>query len=140
MRALAFSEPQARKQLESVLHPMILELAQRECELLEAHAPYVVFVVPLLIETGHWLMRVHRVLVVDCSVDTQIRRVRARSGLTESQVRAIMAAQSSRRQRLEAAQDVLVNDEDNAPPVFQLARRLHQHYLHLAAIRRTASV
>ncbi len=134
MRELAFSQPQVRKQLQSLLHPMILERAQRECEVLQAQVPYLVFVVPLLVETGHWLQRVHRVLVVDCSTDTQIRRVRARSQLTEPQVRAILAAQASRQQRLEVAQDVLVNDTDNSHPISCLSSRLHQHYLRLAAL------
>jgi dephospho-CoA kinase len=134
MRELAFSQPQVRKRLQSLLHPMILELARRQCEELQAQVPYIVFVVPLLVETAHWLRRVHRVLVIDCSTDTQIRRVRSRSQLTEPQVRAILAAQASRQQRLEVAHDVLVNDADNSRPISCLTWRLHQHYLRLAAI------
>lgn len=140
MRELVFSQPEVRKQLESLLHPMILELAQRQCQALQAQVPYVVFVVPLLVETSHWLSRMHRVLVIDCSTDTQIRRVQARSGLNENQVRAIVAAQASRQQRLEAAHDVVVNEGEDRRPISQLIRRLHQHYLHLAVIKPGARV
>ncbi len=140
MRELAFSQPEVRKQLESLLHPMILELAQKQCDALQSQVPYVVFVVPLLVETGHWLSRVDRVLVIDCSTDTQIRRVQARSALNENQVRAILAVQASRRQRLEAAHDVVVNEGEDCRPIGQLTRRLHQHYLHLAQLNLRARV
>lgn len=140
MRQLVFSQPRTRQQLEWLLHPMILELAEYECSLLESRAPYIVFVVPLLVETRHWLQRVHRILLIDCSSSTQIRRVRKRSGITEQEVLAILAAQASRQQRLEVAQDVLVNEGDDSAPICQLVQRLHQYYLHLAATKSKTAV
>jgi dephospho-CoA kinase len=90
-------------------------------------------VVPLLIESGVYRSRVARVLVVDCDENTQIARVMARSGLTVEAVRAIMATQASRAERLAAGDDVVLNDGDRA----QLAERidvLHLRYLSLAAL------
>src|SRR3546814_16851394 len=71
---------------------------------------YLVFVVPLLVESGRWRERVDRICVVDCDPATQVARVQARSGLTEPAIRRIMAAQAARATRLAAADDVIVND------------------------------
>jgi dephospho-CoA kinase len=126
MRDLVFADPGARARLEGILHPMI-RTATRDAALAVAGA-YVIFVVPLLIESGTWRSRVQRVLAIDCLEATQIARVMARSGLPEAQVRAIMAAQASRAERLAAADDVIDNDggEDALAPQVE---RLHQFYL-----------
>ena len=110
MRALVFSQPQARRQLEGILHPLILQ--QTEHEAAQARpGQTLVFDVPLLAEAGErWRQRVHRVLVVDCSEATQIARVMARNGWPEAQVRQIIAQQASRQDRLALADDVIVND------------------------------
>jgi len=107
MRALAFSEPQARVRLEAILHPLIRAESARQCA--EAGGAYVILAVPLLIESGSYRGRCHRICVVDCPEEVQIARVRARSGLEETQIRAIMAAQASRAERLAAADDVIDN-------------------------------
>lgn len=109
MRQLAFADVHCRRRLESILHPMISDETQREA-LAGAAAPVVVFDVPLLVESGRWLDLVHRVLVIDCSEATQIERVVHRSGWTVDAVRAVIAAQASREQRLLKANDVLLND------------------------------
>ncbi|MGV3652856.1 MAG: dephospho-CoA kinase, partial [Noviherbaspirillum sp.] len=83
-------------------------------------------------ESGNWRQRVSRVLVVDCPEALQIERVMRRNGLAEEQVRAIMAAQASRRDRLAAADDVVVNDGDMAALTPQVDR-LHALYAELAA-------
>lgn len=109
MRQLAFSDDGVRRQLESVLHPLVIEEAERM-----AHAmpwtPVVVFDVPLLVESDGWLDRVDRVLVIDCSEQTQIDRVVTRSGWSADTARSVMSAQSSRAERLRCADDVIVND------------------------------
>jgi dephospho-CoA kinase len=90
-----------------------------------------VHVVPLLIESPDYRRRVDRVLVVDAPEDAQLERVRARSGLSESEIRAIMASQVSRAERLAAADDVI----DNAGSRDALRRQvsaLHQKYLQFA--------
>jgi dephospho-CoA kinase len=97
MRALVFADPGARARLEAILHPRIRE-ATAAASLL-ATGPYVIFVVPLLIESGTWRERVTRVLAIDCPEEVQVARVMARNGLLEAQVRAIMAAQVTRAQR-----------------------------------------
>lgn len=126
MRDLVFADPGARTRLEAILHPMIrLETANAA---LAATGPYVIFVVPLLIESGNWRARVQRVLAIDCQESTQIARVMARNGLPESQVKSIMAAQVSRQQRIAAADDVIDNDGDLAALTPQVAR-LHAFYL-----------
>jgi len=97
----------------------------------EAQGLYRIFVVPLLVESGKWKERVTRVLVVDCPEDLQVSRVIARNGLAEAQVRAIMAAQASRQARLDAADDVIVNDAGIAQLTPQV-ERLHALYCGMA--------
>jgi len=113
MRALAFSDPAARRRLEAILHPLIRAESERLIAL-NATAPYVVLVVPLLIESGDYRRRVDRVAVVDCSDATRIRRVMARSGLERTEIVRIMAAQASRDERLAAADDVIDNEGNPA--------------------------
>ncbi|HNA04651.1 MAG TPA: dephospho-CoA kinase [Rhodocyclaceae bacterium] len=112
MRALAFGDPAQRERLEAILHPMI---RRQSCEeVAAASAPYVMLVVPLLVESGTYRERVDRVLVVDCSERTQLGRVMARNALAADAVRAIMAAQATRAERLAAADDVIDNEGDFA--------------------------
>ena len=112
MRALAFGDPAQRERLEAILHPMIRR--QSGEEVAAASAPYVMLVVPLLVESGTYRERVDRVLVVDCSERTQLGRVMARNALAADAVRAIMAAQATRAERLAAADDVIDNEGDFA--------------------------
>lgn len=130
MRALAFADPAVRQRLESILHPMIRAESERLCQL--GGTPYVVLVVPLLIESGTYRERVQRLCVVDCPESVQVARVMARSGLDENQVRAIMAVQVSRPARLAAADDVIDNSGGRAELEARVAV-LHAHYVELAA-------
>lgn len=130
MRALVFSDSEAKAKLEAITHPLIRAETERERE--AATGPYVVIVVPLLVESGAWKTRVDRVLVVDCGIETQIARVMRRNAFSREQVLAIIARQATREARLAAADDVVVND---ATPIEQLAsevRRLHRRYVGLA--------
>jgi len=126
MRQLVFADAGAKQRLEAILHPLI----QQECERAAASAtgPYLMFAVPLLVESGRWRERVARILVVDCPEQQQVERVMRRNGLAEAQVRAIMAAQVSRAERLAAADDVIVNDGPLAALAPQV-ERLHAQYL-----------
>ncbi|MFG6455347.1 dephospho-CoA kinase [Roseateles sp. BYS96W] len=108
MRALAFTDSTAKRRLESILHPQITAVALTQAE--AATAPLVAFDVPLLVESGRWRARVARVLVVDCSADTQITRVMQRSGWSRERVEGALAAQTSREARRAAADVVLMND------------------------------
>jgi dephospho-CoA kinase len=129
MRELVFSDARARGWLEGLLHPMIREESKRR--IAAATGPYVVHVVPLLVESGEYGRRVDRVLVVDSTEEAQLARVRER-GLTEDAVRAIMKSQVSRAERLAAADDVI----DNAGTLEALRKQvgaLHQKYLQFRA-------
>jgi len=126
MRERVFADAAAKKALEAVLHPMIRDESRRRIQ--AAQAPYVVHVVPLLVESADYRGRVDRVLVVDCPEALQIERVRARSALPEADVRAIMASQATRAERLAAADDVI----DNSGTLDALRKQvaaLHRKYL-----------
>jgi dephospho-CoA kinase len=128
MRERVFRDPAAKRRLEAILHPRIRDLALAAAEDAAAHAPYVVFVVPLLIESGSWRSRVDRLLVIDCCAATQVARVRARSGLAAELARSIIAQQAPRAERLRAADDVLVN-EGRLDQLVTRVRRLHLRYV-----------
>jgi dephospho-CoA kinase len=129
MRELVFNDPHAKNRLEAILHPLIG--AQAREQVAHAKQPYVVLVVPLLLERNAYQDIVQRIAVVDCSEQTQIERTMRRSNLSESAVRAIMAAQISRADRLAKADDVLNNDGD-AESLQRQVEALHQRYLALS--------
>ncbi len=108
MRALAFTDTRAKARLESILHPLIGQEARRQATL--AGGRPVVFDVPLLTESSHWRTRVARVLVVDCSVQTQASRVLQRPGWSEAAVRSVIAQQASRHARRAIADAVIHNE------------------------------
>jgi dephospho-CoA kinase len=126
MRRLAFSDPAAKQRLEAILHPMIRGEADLRC--VSAQGAYVILVVPLLVETGSYRGRVDRILVVDCAEETQVARTMARSGLSEADVRSIIAVQAGREARLAAADDVIDNDGDLDALRVQV-EALHRRYL-----------
>lgn len=110
MRERVFQDATARQRLEAIVHPIVAEgMAAR---VRDSRAPCIVFDVPLLVESPRWRVQLDRVLVVDCSEATQVRRVRARSGWDDATIHAVMAQQASRARRLSAADIVLFNDED----------------------------
>jgi dephospho-CoA kinase len=136
MRRLAFGDARARKRLEAILHPLIRDESNRRAE--RTASPYAILVVPLLVESGVDRSRTARVLVVDCPEARQLERVMRRSDLPEAEVRAILAAQATRAQRLAAADDVI--DNSGAPEALEgQISRLHEQYLTLAAPSRIAS-
>lgn len=111
MREHAYAHPQARRELEQIIHPLVGEEIARQVDAaLAAGARCIVFDIPLLVETGRWRSEVDRVLVVDCEPETQVQRVVARSGLAPDEVRAIIAAQAPRALRLAAADAVICNE------------------------------
>ncbi|MDR3379155.1 dephospho-CoA kinase [Cupriavidus basilensis] len=133
MRELVFSDPAAKARLEGITHPLIRQLTEARAAAIRASGlhPYLIYVVPLLVESGSWRARVDRVLVVDCSEATQVARVMARNGFSQGQVEAIMARQARRSERLAAADDVVDNE---GPPEALPAQvdRLDQLYRTLA--------
>ncbi|MGB4063883.1 MAG: dephospho-CoA kinase [Azonexus sp.] len=136
MRQLAFADPSARSRLEGILHPLIRQISAERCQ--AATEPYVILAVPLLVESGNYRQRCDRILVVDCPESLQIERVMTRNGLSAEEVKAIMAAQATRQQRLAVADDVVVNDSDREKIVEQVKMQ-HAKYLALLAEKLKAS-
>lgn len=111
MRQTIFAEPAARQRLEAIVHPLVRHATEQRLDAARRQgAACAVLDIPLLVESGQWAARVDRVLVVDCSVATQVERVQRRSGLDEAAVLRIVAAQASRAQRRAAADAVVFND------------------------------
>ncbi len=124
MRQASFSDPAMRARLEAIVHPLVAqESALREQQAGASGARCIVFDVPLLVESRRWRQRVDRVLVVDCLVEVQIRRVMARSGLARDEVERIIASQATRSERLRAADIVIFNA---GPPMEQIAAEVEQ--------------
>jgi len=136
MRQLAFADPSARSRLESILHPLIRQISTKRCQ--AATEAYVILAVPLLVESGAYPDRCDRIVVVDCPESLQIARVMARNGLSLEEVKAIMAAQATRQQRLLVADDVVVNDADKTK-IHDQVKMLHSNYLALLAQKLKAS-
>jgi len=129
LRSIVFADPQARRDLEALLHPLIrARTAERSRA---AGGAYQLVVVPLLIETGT-AGDYDRVLAVDCEPATQIARLMLRDGASEADARAILAAQASREARIARADDVIVNTSD-LPALARQVESLHAGYRHLAA-------
>lgn len=111
MRQLVFSNPHARVQLEAIVHPLVaLEIERQARAATVQGVRCTVFDIPLLVESRHWRNRLDRVLIVDCSRQTQIARVVQRNGLSVTEVENIIQAQSTREQRLQAADLVIFNE------------------------------
>ncbi len=112
MRALVFSNPQTKRQLEAIIHPLVAQALQAQTQAaIEAGKKCLVFDVPLLVESGErWRRQVDWVCVVDCQTDTQIQRVMARNQLSRPEIEAIMVQQASRAKRLASADGVIYND------------------------------
>lgn len=133
MRELVFADPARRVELEAILHPLIAQAVRQEAE--QAQGFYVVFVVPLLVESGRWRQQIDRLCVVDCDQLTQIERVQSRSGLERATIQKILAAQATREQRLAVADDVI--DNSKAVTMSDLEKQvlvLHQGWCNLAQV------
>jgi dephospho-CoA kinase len=132
MRDLVFANLSAKQRLEALLHPLIREESQRR--IAAATGPYVVHVVPLLIESADYRKRVDRVLVIDCPDELRLARVQARSGLAAHEVRRIFAAQATPAERRAVADDLLDNG-GSLQELHEQIRALHRRYLELAGTR-----
>lgn len=127
LRQRIFDEPDQRRWLESLLHPLIANAV--EVALAQADSPYAIMVSPLLIETGQY-RKTQRVLVVDTPPSLQLRRAVARDGVTEGHIHSILQAQTKREDRLRHADDILLNDRDLAH-LKREVEKLHDFYLTL---------
>jgi dephospho-CoA kinase len=130
LRNLIFQNPEKRRDLEGILHPLIREHMEQQAA--GAVGPYLVLSIPLLVEGGGARDRVDRILVVDADESQQVQRLMSRDSVSAEQAHAILAAQANRSDRLKAADDVILNS-GSVPELRQAVDRLHRRYLELAA-------
>jgi len=126
MRALVFSNPESKRQLEAIIHPLVGQVLQEESIAATAagHA-CLVYDVPLLVESGErWRRQVDWVCVVDCGVETQIQRVMSRSQLGRAEIERIISQQTSRQQRLDCADAVIFNEGIDLAHLKQLVHEM----------------
>ncbi len=128
LRLIVFNNPEKRIWLEKLLHPVIRH-RMIACSL-KASSPYCIHVIPLLIETlPH--PEINRILVVDVSVETQIKRLKIRDNLDKDMIENMLQAQISRKERLAHADDIIVNEGDLVT-LADAVEKLHEKYLRLA--------
>ena len=126
MRALVFSNPESKRQLEAIIHPLVGQVLQEEsiAAIAAGHA-CLVYDVPLLVESGErWRRQVDWVCVVDCGVETQIQRVMSRSQLGRAEIERIISQQASRQQRLDCADAVIFNEGIDLAHLKQLVHEM----------------
>jgi dephospho-CoA kinase len=139
MRHLVFTDPKARKVLEAITHPLIREETIRKAtHLIEQRIPYLVFVVPLLIESGNWLPLLDYLVVVDCPEEAQIERVMHRSKLPRNEVEKILKAQASRQERIVHA-DMVIENQGSLNELQAEVLKLHQKILQIQKDRTSSS-
>jgi len=109
MRQFIFADADAKRKLESILHPLILETSKAQLSAC-VHAPYTILMAPLLLESPDFLQLTQCILLVDCTEQNQIGRVIQRSQLDESEIRAIIAQQISPAERRSLADDIIQNN------------------------------
>jgi dephospho-CoA kinase len=122
MREHVFTHPEARQRLEAIVHPLVQQEMRRLSD--ASRTPCQVFDIPLLVESAHWRHGLDRVLVVDCTTETQVLRVQARNGWDIASIQAVIQQQSTRARRLEAADVVIWNEGVNLEALGQIVRRV----------------
>ena len=139
MRSLVFADPAARKSLEAITHPLIQQETIRQAQHLQQEGvPYLVFVVPLLVESGSWKPLLDYLVVVDCPEETQIERVMHRSKLPRNEVERILKAQASRAERLACA-DIVIENQGTLAELGAEVLNLHQKILQIQKDRSSSS-
>jgi dephospho-CoA kinase len=137
MRQLIFKNPDARKQLNAILHPAIHEEATKQIQR-HAHAPYTILAVPLLEKDSPYFSIINRTLVIDCDESSQINRVKQRNNLSEEEIKQIIQAQAPRQARLGIADDVITNN-GNIEELHSKIENLHQKYIKTCIVNKTIS-
>ena len=139
MRKLVFADTNARKALEAITHPLIREETIRQAkQLIVDKAPYLVFVVPLLIESGIWLTLLDYLVVVDCPEEVQIERVMHRSNLSRNEIEGIIEAQASRQERIAHA-NVVIENQGALSSLQAEVLKLHQKILQIQKDRASSA-
>jgi dephospho-CoA kinase len=127
LRKIIFSDPEAKKWLEDLLHPIIYQLTFTRAK--QIKSPYCIVVIPLLIES-HAPCPIDRILVIDTSEELQLQRARKRDNLSAEEVKTIIDSQASREQHLKIADDVIENFGDIVDLEKQV-KKLHEYYFRL---------
>jgi len=128
---LVFSDLKQKQKLESILHPLVYKSIQAELKQLNhLNKPYCIISIPLIFETNMTHL-VDRILVIDCSVETQIERVRKRDNMTEERIQSIIDNQVSRAFRKSQANDLIDNSETN-DRLAEVVKKLHNLYLSIS--------
>ncbi len=127
LRERIFANQDEQKWLNELLHPMIR--SRMKCALNQITTPYALLVIPLMVE-NHLQSMTDRVLVIDVSEQVQLNRTIKRDNVSEQQVKAILRAQASREQRLNCADDVILND--GSIELLPQITTLHNKYMSLA--------
>jgi dephospho-CoA kinase len=125
LRDIVFSDPSKKRKLENILHPLVYARIESEIRKLNSH--YCILAIPLLLETDMTSL-VDRVLVIDCTVETQLERVRKRDGLSKQRISSIIASQISREKRLSHADDIIENSK-SASQLAEQVKKLHNLYI-----------
>jgi dephospho-CoA kinase len=137
MRKLVFEDASARAKLNAILHPAIYEQALKQLQF-HKDAPYQILVIPLLFESPRYSPHINRILVIDCDEKTQIKRVKQRSQLPESEIIKIIKAQTSRKKQLTFANDV-INNSGNIEKLREKILQIHKKYINTCILSKTIS-
>lgn len=134
MRTLIFDNPTSKLALENITHPLIREITEDQASAaLQQNPPYIVFVVPLLLESGNWLgqtpKKIDYVVVVDSTEDEQLSRVQSRSNMDQLSIEKIIATQAKREDRLAAA-DYIIKNDGSLPELEKKTAQLHESLVH----------
>ena len=131
MRTLVFANAEAKKALEAITHPLIRqETIKQAFQQAKCGVPYLVFVVPLLLESGNWTGLIDQLVVVDCPVETQISRVMQRNNLPRAEVEKILQTQASREERLAHA-DFVIENQGSLDQLIEEVNQLNQKILQI---------
>jgi dephospho-CoA kinase len=129
MRKLVFSNPQAKAQLEAIVHPLVgIEISRQSAAAQLNGASCLVFDIPLLVESSHWRKQLDRILIIDCATTTQIERVYLRNGMPKQEVEKILSTQATRLQRAACADFVLVNDSIDLPQLRSAVQKIAHRF------------
>jgi dephospho-CoA kinase len=129
MRKLVFSNPQAKSQLEAIVHPRVgIEISRQSAAAQLSGARCLVFDIPLLVESAHWRKQLDRILIIDCAKATQIERVHLRNGMPKQEVEKILSTQATRLQRAACADFVLVNDSIDLPQLRSAVQKIAHRF------------
>jgi len=134
MRTLIFDNPSSKLALENITHPLIRKITEDQASAaLQQNPPYIVFVVPLLLESGQWLgqtpKKIDYVVVVDSTEDQQLSRVQSRSNMDPLSIQKIIATQAKREERLAAA-DYIIKNDGSLAELEKKTAQLHESLVH----------